>query len=215
MRKLKATLGALVVAMALTSATATDIRDCFSKAPEMMFPTLTVNTRLDMIDYYDYGSTVASKNRFEAPCRVTSISADSTAMNISIGNVTEVTLQLLPYGKKEIVMMIYDVKTPTVDSQVSFYSTAWQQLDADKLLGDTSLQAWLASKVDRATMADIENAVPFVMYKATYDASSKQLTLTNEFADYLPALELAKVQAYLRDKLVYRWNGSKFQQIKK
>jgi hypothetical protein len=53
------------------------------------------------------------------------------------------------------------------------------------------------------------------MYKATYDASSKQLTLTNEFADYLPALELAKVQAYLRDKLVYRWNGSKFQQIKK
>ena len=101
--------------------------DFFANAPLRIFPTIDRTTRLDMLDYYRSGSDKPSKNAFKGNARV--LAASPSQITFSTSDVQEVELSLIPHRGDTLLMVITTVSTPAPDSEVRFYTTAWEPVD--------------------------------------------------------------------------------------
>lgn len=184
----------------------------FVSAPLSVFPTIDRMTRLDMIDYFEAGSTKPSRNIAGGECRVLSVSPES--ITFSSSDVSEYTLSLLPSKKangQPIIMVVRTLKTPAEDSSAKFYSANWQELDG--IFEVPVLNDWL-NKAGKQQKKDVENAVPFVLAKMVYTPDNQTVTITNNIGDYLPEESLGVARESLQKQLTFRWNGHKFVALK-
>jgi hypothetical protein len=186
--------------------------DYFVSAPTSIFPTIDVMTRMDMIDYFQAGSSKASANLMGGDCRVTSNSYGK--ITVSTSAVSDYTIDLLPAPsakRQTIVMVTRTLKTPTEDSSVKFYDCNWKPLG--DLLPMPALREWVLPSAKKQ-MDDIENAVPFVMATLTYDPATQNATLTNNIQEYIGQESKELVDKTIAKSLSYHWNGKKFVLVK-
>jgi hypothetical protein len=177
----------------------------FINAPVAIFPTIDKMTRLDMLDYFNSGSTKPSKNLFSGECRIESVSEEQLTVATSEASKAEMTL--LKSGNDTIIMVITTLKTPVNDSSIKFYTSAWKELK-NSLFAEPKLDGWMLAE-GKARKADLENVVPFILAEYSYDPSSSTLTLTNNLDSYLPTDDSSWVMPLLAKTLTYRWNGKK------
>lgn len=199
-----------MVAMAL-SAQMTP-RSIVTSAPEKLLLTIENSTLLDMLDYYESGIVRTFKNKAAEDAYIVDMT-DAT-ITIRTGACHSVTFAILPYGKSAIIMMIERVDTPDTDAVVAFYDSRWQPLDGRKMLRMPTLSDW-TGKVSREEKAEIENALPFLMVDATYDAATSTLTFTPQLGDYISVENADKVKAALAEHLDYVWKGKSFKRVKR
>jgi len=201
--RLLAAMVMAVVSVVSASAQLT-ARSAFSSAPSSLLPTLTANQRLDMLDYYDSGLDRASKDVFGTECRIDTLSAN--VITISIGSIRNLSFYILDSGGgKPIIMAIDRLRTPAVDSSMSFYNSKWERQADDKIISLPLLADW-TGKIDKDLRQRIENALPFVMYDADFDPESSQLTLSLSTDGYVAREDSAIVADTLKKKLVYTFN---------
>ncbi|MBD5225127.1 MAG: DUF3256 family protein [Bacteroidales bacterium] len=184
--------------------------DAFINAPIQVFPAIDPMTRMDMADYFNSGSPKPSKNNFKGDCRI--ISADNEQLSFSVSDVSEVELSLLPMKSDTIIMVVTTLKTPVQDSSVKFYSYPEWEPVTKGIFMVPGLDEWTAKDAS-LPREDLENAVPFILASITYQPATRTLTLENHLGDYLPRENADKVKASLRDRLVYRWTGSRLQPV--
>lgn len=182
----------------------------FAEAPVGVFPTIDKMTRLDMLDYFNSGSTKPSKNVFKGDCRI--LASDDSQITISTSEVSEVTLSLLKEKNDTIIMVVSTLKTPVEDSSVNFYTSEWNPL-AKSVFKLPQLDAWIRPEAKK-DKADIENMCQFVLARIGYDPSTGTLTLTNNTAGCVAAEDSARIDASLLPQLTYRWNGKKMVETK-
>lgn len=184
--------------------------EAFAKAPARVFPTVDSLTRLDMIDYFNSGSPKASRNLLRGDCRVTAVS--DSRLEFSSSGISVHSLELIPAAKGDtVIMLISTLDTPAEDSRVRFFDSSWRELEG--LMGEPVLDDWLTD-AGRAERDDVENAVPFILYKASYDPATATLTLTFSPDGYLPREALDVARSGIRESLAYHWNGRKMQLVK-
>ena len=150
-------------------------------------------------------------NVFKGDCRI--VSATPSQMTVSTTDASECELSLLPMAGDTIIMVVTTLQTPTPDSSMKFYTYPdWRPIEKGLFIVP-GLDDWTAegSTVRRE---DLENAVPFILARISYDTQARKLTLENNVGDYLPreANELAK--GALKERLVYQWNGHKMVKVK-
>ncbi len=162
-----------------------------------------------MIDYFRAGSPKASKNQFGGDCVITSMTPSQLLFTTSA--VGETTISLLDHGGKPLVMLITTVKTPGEDSQVRFYDAAWNPVRKGVFMVP-SLDDWTRPEA-RHRRADLENAVPFMLVKMSYDPAAANLTLTNNVGEYLPEEVKELAGSSLHGSLTYHWNGKRFTRL--
>lgn len=185
--------------------------DAFINAPTAVFPSIDSMTRMDMADYFTSGSPKPSKNVFKGDCRI--VSATPSQMTVSTTDASECELSLLPMAGDTIIMVVTTLQTPTPDSSVKFYTYPdWRPIEKGLFIVP-GLDEWTAEG-STARREDLENAVPFILARISYDTQARRLTLENNVGDYLPreANELAKDA--LKERLVYLWNGHKMVKVK-
>lgn len=210
---MKSTKNRLMTAIVLTMASAAGLhaqvtsRSALTTAPASVLPTLPQTTRLDMIDYYDSGIEKNSLNQLEGETRITSL--EDRILTMTNGKASEITIAVLPAGKKELIMVINSLSTPAIDSSVDFYDSKWNRLNRSKLLPEPTLKDW-TGKLSADERLDIENALPFIMTDISYDPASGILTMTPTFKDYVPEENLATVSSKIKACLKYRWTGKRF-----
>ena len=178
----------------------------FETAPTSVFPSIDSLTRLDMLDYFRAGITKASKNAFNGQARVTALSASQ--ITVATSEVAEKTISLIPRGKNDtIIMLITTVKTPAEDSQVKFYTRRWQPLDKGLFMVPT-LDRWLTPEGE-SKRETLEDAVPYMLAKITYEPEKRRLTLVNNIGEYLPEEVKDLAGSSLRGQLTFYWDGHK------
>ena len=187
-----------------------NVTSLFLSAPDELMPALPYATRLDMLDYFNYGSNRAIQNIFGGESRILSI--NESDMTVQAPDVHTYQIILLKKGKENIIAVITTLLTPTADSHIDFYDMQWQKTD-NKLFEAPTLKNWLTSEGQKH-LADIENALPFTLVSYSYDPQNSILTLTNNSCQTLSAEDNEKLSQYFIPSISYKWNGKKMNKLK-
>ena len=192
---------AVCIAAAGSPAAAKSAGEYFAAAPDSVVPLLDLNTRLDMLDYYDCGSRTASTNMLEGKSRVTY--RDSLTVKYELTERFRGQLTVLPTAKGDsLIIVITTLATPTPDSEIEIYTSTWGKPSKPVFVAP-DMSAWIE------TTPPAEEEPPFMMYSAEYDAATKVLTLTSTMEQYY-----GHEPQWLRRQLIYRFNGKTFKRDK-
>lgn len=199
-------LAALVAWAASGVFARTTAAGAFQNAPASVFPMLDRNARLDMIDYFNSGSSTPTRNQLNGRSRITAM--DSDAVTIEMTDASVYRIVLLP-GKQQsdtLFALIRTVVLPAHDSDMMFYDSQWHPLSDSKAFVAPDMADWLLPKADKELVA---GTVPFMFAEYSYDVASSTLTVDNRLADFLSDDDWKKVGPMLRERIEYVWIPSK------
>ena len=186
--------------------------DFFYRAPLGVASGLSEISRLDMVDYFNHGSSVKNENRLGQKVGLKALRdelivwQDDDSVTTAIG--------VVPTQKGDTVLVVIrTVCTPLTDSELTAYDKSWQPL-SDKVLPQPALKDWVTS-TDRRVIAQIEDALPFMLVTAEYAPETKEIILKNRTSSYFAASDTPDALAYLKKELRYQWNGSMFKPVGK
>ena len=196
---------ALAVAAALTGASRT-ASDFFANAPEAVVRLLPQSTRLDMVDYFNYGSKKASENFFGGPARVIALTDNRIEVQID----EDVTMQMavIPSKTDTIIAVVTTVAVPARDSSLKFYGSDWQPLKKSPIAAP-AYEDWL-TKEGRPDFEEISMLLPFIPASAEFSDDASTLTFRNSAAQYLSADDFNRLSPKLKDAVVYDINSGRF-----
>lgn len=180
--------------------------EAFANAPNSLFPLLDHNTRLDMIDYFASGSSTASTNRLNGKSRITFL--DPAKVDIEMTDASSYSLFVLSAGNDTVVGLISTVATPTPDSRLNIFDRNWTDITGRSFKSPV-LDNWYTDEGKKHT-DEVETMVPFLLTSYSYDPASGILTVTNNTENFLSSDLYDSVRPYLKDSLVYKWDGKKF-----
>ncbi len=201
---------AISFAVVVTCVWALTPREIFVDAPRQVIAAIDSITRLDMLDYYASGSSVASRNAFGGESRVTLLTDDF--ITVSTSSSSEVTMALLPGRRDTMLLVVNTLALPAPDSRASVYGRDWALCDRKLQLPDhNDLSLWL-DRDSGPRRQELENMIPFV--PAIYTYKDGILTVTNTLSRLIPADDYRVVKPYIRSSISYRWAGNRWSLIK-
>lgn len=185
-------------------------KGAFLEAPDGIFPALSQNMRLDMLDYYNSCLKHPVVNHFGEPAMIDTITPGHISVRVADNSVIDISL--MPLSAKDTAMVVITtLQLPATTSFVRVYRKDWTEYpDA---LPQPLLRDWVTPD-DRHPMVELENMVPLITTHMTFDPTSRTVTATNTLDEYLTADDYSRLKPLLRPALTYRWNGKKFQLLK-
>jgi len=207
MRRILILLIGICIAM---SAMALTPREAFVKAPREVISAIDSLTRLDMLDYFDSGSTVASRNAFGGDVRVKSLTDES--ITIATSPSSDVSIIVLPATSDTMLLVVNTLALPAPDCNATVYTSDWKKAAKKaQLPGHNNLSLWIVSS-DKPQMDNLENLIPFI--PAIYNYNNGILSVTNTLGRLLPADDYKKIKPYIRSSVDYNWTGKKWNRMK-
>ena len=177
----------------------------FAMAPDDVLPLLPVNTRLDMLDYYNSG--VERPSRDAAGSRAIVTSSTNRRLTFDTGDGSTYELAVYTAGRDTIVALVETLHYPMADSRVEWYDSRWRPLQP--LLGEPDQQA-LLTRAGRRHRGEVEEAIPFMTAEAVTDPDAGTLTLTRTIDGYFLPADTPDALRWLEPRLVYALHGSRF-----
>ena len=172
---------------------------------ENVFFGQTLNTRLDMMDYYDAGGKTYSIDDIQgSKIRIDSLSERHVSFELekslkidmyllTPGNDSlAVTVINMPVGNGDVFILLDDIKSGETIGEIELPYSEWLTKDA---LNQVSGSALLA-------------AVPFVTATAQVDTENNTITLTNTSIE-VPGLD-ASMSRYFLPKKTLRYKNKRF-----
>lgn len=207
MKKILTTFIALTVACVF--AQARTVSEYFGDTQaDMVFPSLTAVSRLEMVYYFQSGMSNPTQSEFGGYSRVTALS--DTCLTVDCGESVRQDLVLLP-GKKPVLMLIETLALPEHDSRVRFFDSQWQELK-NPPMKQPQLADWLVDK-NAVHRDEVEYVLPFMLSTASFNPEDMTLIYTSTADSYFAGEKPAALK-YLRPRLVYKWDGKKFRQVR-
>lgn len=205
----------ILLAMALTVAPAfaadgLTAEQAFRTAPRKVFPMLTDNSRLDMVDYYHSSNNLGAKNSMGGVSKVTAITPGS--LSVTLTEASNCQVAVLPAGSDTLIAVITTVTTPSADSKLTVFTSDWSKIVTPKVFTKPSFKDWLSPE-GRKHADEAESMIPFLLISYSYDPSDSTLTLTNNIHEFLSREIYDMVKPYLLNKIVYQFNGKRFTRL--
>lgn len=172
------------------------------------FGTISYSARMDMLDYYAAGQRPALATRSGGEARLDSLSQDYIRVSTSAAGVTEA--KAYRRGNDLIFAVIRTVKIPSEESRISFLDP----MDGvySNLLKMPQTADFL-KKCDKRTRQDVLSRISFPLTRLSF-LPDGGIEARPTVASHLSRKDSAAVAPYLKDRIVYRWNGSEFRQEK-
>ncbi len=177
--------------------------EAFTTAPDNIIPLIDRATRLDMVDYFNAGSSHMSRNNLMGDSRI--LASDPSSIKVQVTGAQTLRMVVLPAGSDTVVAVIYTTMTPVADSTVDLYSSDWKRL-GNKNFEMPGLSQWLRKGVDRKK---VDALLPLVLSECEYDPATLSFVFTNTTEEYLGKEEYAPLRPLLRNYLVYAFNPGK------
>lgn len=166
---------------------------------------LKLNTRLDMIDYFDAGSDVFSADDvYRSEIRINALEdrhvgfATATPLTIDTYFLSPGADSLLVsvvstgLGNGDTIVRVGDIRTGKAIRSISPTYSEWIDKEAAQKVSETELLAF----------------VPFITADASVDPQECTVTLTNT-AVIVPGID-ERITGAFRKTLIYKWNGDRF-----
>lgn len=197
----------VLMTTAISASAQLTAQQAFASIPDRLMPLLDKNTRLDMIDYFNSGSSKASKNAMAGKSRITAITPEHVMIELTGASTCEIAV--LPAGNDTLIAVINTVSTPAPDSKLRVYSSDWANELTDKVFTSPVLQDWLTDD-GKKNLAEVETMVPFMLAGGTFEPQGPTYVLTNKVSEFLTDEVYKPMANYFKPSLSYRWNGKKF-----
>lgn len=208
----KKTVLILTVLFSSTVTWANDfIKKAFVTAPFEVVPTLSQNSRLDMIDYFEHGLAHPSLTYFGDDVVITAL--DSYTISALTSKACSITMAALPTKQDTLTVVINSYDIPVPDSRVTIYTRDWKPIAS---IDAGLIKDWFTTKnVDVNRQEDIVNALEFITASATFNPASEIFTFTNTSGQRIGTAEYSKIQPYLKTERKFKFNGKVFKEIER
>ncbi|MDE6391677.1 MAG: DUF3256 family protein [Muribaculaceae bacterium] len=187
--------------------------DALVKMPAQTLDILSTSMRLDLLDYYRADSIYRVPNVMEGFSWLHRPLTDDYA-KVQVTPVTTLTLKVLPWKKKQIVMSVYTIgdSLQAADSDIRFYDSSMRELDPARFIRLVTTEDFIESEgTDRRTRKELAGMIPFPTVEYTIGPDSLELRATLTSGTYLGKEEAEKLLPHLRKERTYRWTGSRFE----
>lgn len=190
------------------------IADLFASEPGNIFPLLTRTNRLDMVDYYNSGQTVAVPNNLAGESRL--ISLDSIYLKLQASASKVVEMRMMTAGKDTVIAVIETVMTPVPDSRITFWNTQWQQfVRTGTFFKVPTIDNFITRKMTRELRADLQDAMIFPLIELTFTGEQHDcIQASHGLERFLAPDEFKRFASYLRPTLNYSVKGTKIKPVK-
>ena len=212
MKKVLFTL--LVCAFGIMASTAqtTDIRELFKQMPDSIFPYLTLNNRLDCIDFKDSNMEARVANSFSGQTRMEVLNEHFISMWMN--NAVTMQMRVLPTTSsvddvKAVICMVTTYGTTVKESTVRFFSCKWRPLNTESYvsMNANELMQQPNNMPDERFQELSRLLEPYlIVAKLSEDVDELMLTLSNEALDEENRAETDEVIMQINLK----WSGKKF-----
>ena len=213
---MKHLLAIIVLTMALLplDGAARTIADFFASEPGNVFPLLTRTNRLDLVDYYNSGQTVAVPNNLGGTSQLEAL--DSAYLKLQTSGSKVVEMRMLTTGSRDTVMVVIEtVLTPVPDSKLTLWNSQWQMLRTDKHFKMPGIDDFIVKKMPRELRADLQDAMIFPLIQLTFKGDSRlQVEATHGLEQFLAPSEFKRFAPYLKPSITYRMSGTKIKPVK-
>lgn len=187
------------------------VRDAFVNIQSPAIDILKKTTRLDMLDYWDADSVYKAQNAMEGLSWLEA--AGDTFLKVRVSPVSTYELKILPLKKGKVIMGIYTVggESQAMDSQIDFYDSNLNKLDASRYFKAPDLQAFFdIPKGALTSMKEIREMIPFptVAYSAEEYADNVTARLT--VSEYMDVDNYNIIKIFLKPQIILQWDGSRY-----
>lgn len=180
--------------------------DFFTSAPDAVVRLIPQSVRLDMVDYYAYGSTRASDNYFGGPARITALS--DTVLDFDVDDAVKMQFAVIPAKSDTVIAVVTTIQIPMAESSIKFYDTSWTPVAKNPLV-IPEYSAWLTQEGVKK-QSDLKPYLPFIPIAASFSPDGKSLVLTNESKEYLTKAQAKEFAPWLIDSKTYDINLGRF-----
>lgn len=212
---MKHLLSILCLSLALLPLTgmARTISDFFASEPGNIFPLLTRTGRLDMVDYYNSGKTVAIANNLEGESSL--LQLDSAYLKVQTSKNRIVEMRMRTAGKDTVITVIETVMTPVPDSRLTQWNVHWQRFTSDKLFAMPGIDDFIIRKMPHDLRADLQEAMIFPLIQLTFKGEGHDIIeAAHGLEQFLAKEEYQRYSSYLKPSISYRFNGLKIKPVK-
>lgn len=197
-------LGATALGAVTSAVSARTAADFFTTAPDSIYTLLPQATRLDMLDYYRFGSEKASQNAFGGEARVTYDSPASITYTLT-ENASGQLAVMTAADADTVLAVVTTLATPHPDSEIRWFFADWKPLaPPDMPLFDDWLSLAGRRNRDRARLI-----VPFMLTKAEIDSTATTLTLTGAARDFVAPGLRAEADSLFIPRMTFSLRGTK------
>lgn len=181
----------------------------FADMPISVLDLVDKSRRLDMLDYYTVDSIAKVPNVMEGLSYLDTVTP--SYLKVVLTPVTTLGIKLLPSKKGDIILTAYTIgdKDQAYDTDLRFFDSSYKELNRDKMIKLATLKDFFDCP-DKQTYRLVAELVPFPTVRYEPSADSLQITAELTVGQFMSADDYAKISKYLRGKLHYKWNGSKF-----
>ena len=198
---------ALSMALLPLDGAARTIADFFASEPGNVFPLLTRTNRLDLVDYYNSGQTVAVPNNLGGTSQLEAL--DSAYLKLQTSGSKVVEMRMLTTGSRDTVL------TPVPDSKLTLWNSKWQMLRTDRHFKMPGIDDFIVKKMPRELRADLQDAMIFPLIQLTFKGDRRlQVEATHGLEQFLAPSEFKRFAPYLKPSITYRMSGTKIKPVK-
>ncbi len=203
----KKILIATIALLSVTNSFAQDMRTLVREMPDSIIPTLTLNDRLDFIDYLGSNMKAEVTNRLGGKSEMTTIG--ETYTHIRMSGSSELSMKLLPFNGDSIICMVRTYSANGSDSKISFYTKEWEKITDSKLINIPSTNDFLVfpDSVSSEERNMLTNKLEIPLIKAILSEASNEITFTLTSQSYLNKDDRKAIEPYIKKSIVKKWNN--------
>lgn len=109
MKRLLIAISITLAALQGVAAQTITVSDVFKEMPDSLFPYLSRNNRLDMIDFKSSGMNARITNSFDKPTTLDTLSADY--LKLTLSPISSLEIQLIPRAENQTDSCSHIIKT--------------------------------------------------------------------------------------------------------
>lgn len=212
MKKVLFTLLVSVFGIMASTAQTTDIRELFKQMPDSIFPYLTLNNRLDCIDFKESNMEARVANSFSGQTRMEVLNEHFISMWMN--NAVTMQMRVLPTTSsvddvKAVICMVTTYGTTVKESTVRFFSCKWRPLKTESYvsMNANELMQQPNNMPDERFQELSRLLEPYlIVAKLSEDVDELMLTLSNEALEEENRAETDEIIMQINLK----WSGKKF-----
>ncbi|MBR2459412.1 MAG: DUF3256 family protein [Bacteroidaceae bacterium] len=174
--------------VAASSSAQLKMRDVFAQLPDSVLPLMTLNNRLDCIDFIENNMEARVKNKFNDQVVLEALTGDYLSIRTSESSFVE--MKLMPQGNDTLICVNRTYLGPVEDSDVRLYSLDWrfvrvvQRPEVKEFLkSKDSILPWTPEMAD--TIAMIHAEADFLpLMKASLSKEGTQIVWTLQTQEF-------------------------------
>ena len=201
-----------VVYLCMLPVSAQDMKSVFVNMPDSIVPLLTKINREDCVDFLASNMKAQVKNRLDKQAELKILTDDYLLMQVT--DVSTWEMKLLPVNDStKVICMVKTFFASACDSEISFYTIGWKELDIPRYVQLPSADAfYLPVETGDEDYPLCRKKTD--MYLLKLSLGIERMTLSCEYTTpfLLNGEERKKLEPYLRkEPIVLQWNNGCFQ----